>query len=94
MPLDAAALTSSIVADLAREFPWATPQQLAQAEEASLSVFADARVQTFLPILARREAQRALKALLPATAPAAMVVQTTAALIDLTGAPSAVVSHG
>ncbi len=85
MTLDAASLTSSVVADLAREFPWASPQQVAEATEASLSVFAEARVRAFLPILARREARRVLRAL----APAASAPASAASLIDLTDAPVA-----
>ena len=65
MALDNAALTSSLVADLAREFPWATRDQIDRVVKATAAKFADATIATFVPILARREARRTMRLLSP-----------------------------
>ncbi len=65
MTLDTAALTSSLVTELSREYPWASRDELDQVATATAAKFADARIVTFLPILVQREAKQAMR-LLPA----------------------------
>ncbi len=63
MALDTATLKSSLVADLTREFPVAEAEQIDRVADANVETCLDARVLTFLPILAQEHAGRARRML-------------------------------
>ncbi len=63
MALDTSVLKSSLVADLTREFPDAAAEQIDRVAEATVRAFLDARVLTFLPILAHKQARQTIRML-------------------------------
>ncbi len=85
MVADTAALTSTLIAELTREFPWATRDDIEQVARQTADEFADARVLAFLPILAQREARRAIRRVVRAPAHGADVMTQAPRLRTPTG---------